>query len=128
MWPRHGRGSVPTLSRATRSALTLTRHGVSQTPVLIANSVRDGPNAHEQKPGGNGAAQARDRQTARPREVARAAPGKRKPGGKEVAELPPAAVQAQHEIDQPADRGNLEAVGKESDDLRTAATAKLRGK
>ena len=69
--------------------------------------------------------QACDRQAARTRDVAHAAPGKRKPEGKEVAELPPAAVQAQLEIHQQADRGNLEAVGRESDDLRTAAPAKL---
>lgn len=107
--------------------LTLTRHAYSPTPVLMAKSVWDGLNADEQKLVADCAAQARDPQIARSREVANSALEELKGEGMEVSELPPAEIEKLHEIVAPVYEASMEAVGKENFDLLTAELQKLRG-
>lgn len=107
--------------------LTLTRHAYSPTPVLMSKQVWDGLNADEQKLVGDCAAQARDPQIARSREVVNSALEELKGEGMEVSELPPAEVEKLHAIVAPVYEASMQSVGKENFDLLMAELGKLRG-
>ncbi|MFV0383938.1 DctP family TRAP transporter solute-binding subunit [Paracoccus sp. (in: a-proteobacteria)] len=107
--------------------LTLTRHAYSPTPVLMAKSVWDGLNADEQKLVADCAAQARDPQISRSREVANTALEELKAEGMEVSELPPAEIEKLHQVVAPVYDESMQAVGSENFDLLMAELNKLRG-